>query len=358
MKSVLKVTAAFAARRGCLPAAAALRLAYDNADTYLRWRAEQLPRPRRRKADELDERIDEFFAWHRRTALPQYARISEEAAKRVDARALARGPRLGLRFPGGAGAAKPALRRRAGGAAARPPDAAASRAHGEAVRGRQPQVRARVPARQRSASGASAAPGVIEERLEDWVGNLSQRAGGKSERSIPSVRRSRRAARPRPPAHAGRVRRHDPQARSAEAPARAGSPTGSAAATRRIVAASERFAPGVSGAAPGARQDARAPSSATAQRPACGATPRTSGFSRAAPAPSRPESDRTRPAARRAKPCRVAAGELRRPHALHPARVRRAARQSLDRHRVHARAPLLPVQRRASPRCSATGRTS
>ena len=103
--------------------------------------------------------------------------------------------------------------------------------------------------------------------------------------------------------------------------------------------------PGVPGAAPGARQDARSRAAQPRSGHLRGATPRTSGFSRAAPAPSRPESDRTRPAARRAKPCRVAAGELRRPHALHPARVRRAARQSLDRHRVHPRAPLLPVQR-------------
>jgi hypothetical protein len=60
-----------------------LRLAYDNADTYLLFRAKSYLDLDAKGSDELDERIDEFFAWHRRTALPQYARLSDEAAKRV-----------------------------------------------------------------------------------------------------------------------------------------------------------------------------------------------------------------------------------------------------------------------------------
>ncbi len=83
MKSVLKVTAAFAAAAWLLAGCTALRLAYDNADTYLLFRAKSYLDLDAKGSDELDERIDEFFAWHRRTALPQYARISEEAAKRV-----------------------------------------------------------------------------------------------------------------------------------------------------------------------------------------------------------------------------------------------------------------------------------
>ena len=82
MKTVLKVTAALVAvwlLAGCT----ALRLAYDNADTYLLFRANSYLDLDAKGSDELDERIDEFFAWHRRTALPQYARVSEEAAKRV-----------------------------------------------------------------------------------------------------------------------------------------------------------------------------------------------------------------------------------------------------------------------------------
>jgi hypothetical protein len=82
VKSVLKVTLALAAA-ALLTACTALRLAYDNADTYLLFRAKSYLDLDAKGSDELDERIDEFFAWHRRTALPQYARLSEEAAKRV-----------------------------------------------------------------------------------------------------------------------------------------------------------------------------------------------------------------------------------------------------------------------------------
>jgi hypothetical protein len=82
VKSVLKVTLALAAA-ALLVACTALRLAYDNADTYLLFRAKSYLDLDAKGSDELDERIDEFFAWHRRTALPQYARLSEEAAKRV-----------------------------------------------------------------------------------------------------------------------------------------------------------------------------------------------------------------------------------------------------------------------------------
>jgi hypothetical protein len=61
----------------------ALRVAYDNADTYLRWRAGSFLDLRGDAGDELDERIDAFFDWHRAKALPHYARLSEEAAKRL-----------------------------------------------------------------------------------------------------------------------------------------------------------------------------------------------------------------------------------------------------------------------------------
>ena len=82
MRSVLKVTLAFAAAAlvaGC----STLRLAYDNANTYLHYRANSYLDLDPKAAEELDERIDEFFAWHRKNALPHYARIAEDAAKRV-----------------------------------------------------------------------------------------------------------------------------------------------------------------------------------------------------------------------------------------------------------------------------------
>jgi hypothetical protein len=76
---LLAVLAAGAVLSGCT----ALRLAYDNADTYLQWRAAGYFDLHGEAGDELEERIDAFFDWHRAKALPHYARISEEAAKRL-----------------------------------------------------------------------------------------------------------------------------------------------------------------------------------------------------------------------------------------------------------------------------------
>jgi hypothetical protein len=66
-----------------LSGCSAIRLAYDNADSYLRWRAGAYLDVHGDAAEELDERIDAFLDWHRAKALPQYARLSEEAAARL-----------------------------------------------------------------------------------------------------------------------------------------------------------------------------------------------------------------------------------------------------------------------------------
>src|SRR5262249_52806373 len=66
-----------------------LQLAYDNADTYLRWRITGELDLHGDAVDELDDRIREFIAWHRREALPQYARIADDAEQRL-ARGLSR----------------------------------------------------------------------------------------------------------------------------------------------------------------------------------------------------------------------------------------------------------------------------
>jgi hypothetical protein len=79
---VLKVTLALGLA-WLLGGCTALRLAYDNADTYLHFRANSYLDLDPKASEELDERIDEFFAWHRKNALPSYARMAEEAAKRV-----------------------------------------------------------------------------------------------------------------------------------------------------------------------------------------------------------------------------------------------------------------------------------
>lgn len=59
-----------------------VRFAYENADTYLRWRIENYLDLQGALSDELDERVAGFMAWHRTRALPQYARLADEAGQR------------------------------------------------------------------------------------------------------------------------------------------------------------------------------------------------------------------------------------------------------------------------------------
>jgi len=66
-----------------------VRFAYDNADTFIRWRALQLLDVHGEQESELDERIAAFLKWHRAQELPKYARDADEAAQRV-ARGLSR----------------------------------------------------------------------------------------------------------------------------------------------------------------------------------------------------------------------------------------------------------------------------
>jgi Family of unknown function (DUF6279) len=78
----MKVTLALAAA-WLLAGCSALRFAYESADSYLLYRAKGYLDLDEKGSDELEQRIDQFFAWHRRNALPQYARISEDAGKRI-----------------------------------------------------------------------------------------------------------------------------------------------------------------------------------------------------------------------------------------------------------------------------------
>lgn len=59
-----------------------VRFAYENADSYLRWKAGTYVDLPGDEADELDDRIDEFHAWHRRNALPKYSHLAQEASRR------------------------------------------------------------------------------------------------------------------------------------------------------------------------------------------------------------------------------------------------------------------------------------
>lgn len=61
-----------------------VRLAYENADSYLRWRAGNYLDVHGEAVEELDAAITGFHDWHRTQALPEYARLAGEAALRVD----------------------------------------------------------------------------------------------------------------------------------------------------------------------------------------------------------------------------------------------------------------------------------
>jgi hypothetical protein len=66
---------------GC---AGALKLAYDNADSFIRWKADSYLHVSGADSEELDERIDAFLDWHRAKALPKYAKLAEDAARRLE----------------------------------------------------------------------------------------------------------------------------------------------------------------------------------------------------------------------------------------------------------------------------------
>lgn len=172
MSAVLKVTWVLCAA-WILSGCTALRLAYDNADTYLHYRANGYLDLDSTASDELDERIDEFFAWHRKNALPQYARISDDAAKRLG-RGLSRDDlvwgydslvahaRQSLRVA--AERIAPILDRLTPHQVAHMERRFAEdnrKFAREYLRGSEPERRKR-------------RAGRLEERLEDWVGNLSQ----------------------------------------------------------------------------------------------------------------------------------------------------------------------------------------
>lgn len=59
-----------------------LRFAYDNADLYVRWKIDSYVTLQGDEADELAGRIAEFHSWHRLNELPRYARLAREASPR------------------------------------------------------------------------------------------------------------------------------------------------------------------------------------------------------------------------------------------------------------------------------------
>lgn len=66
-----------------LAACSTVRIAYENAHLYLRWKLDSYLALEADDAAELDRRIEDFVTWHRGRALPQYAMIADDAAARV-----------------------------------------------------------------------------------------------------------------------------------------------------------------------------------------------------------------------------------------------------------------------------------
>jgi len=77
---IFAALAAAAALAGC----SSVRIAYDNADHFLRWRLGGYLDLRGDEQRGLYRSIDAFLVWHRAQALPRYAALSEEAARRLD----------------------------------------------------------------------------------------------------------------------------------------------------------------------------------------------------------------------------------------------------------------------------------
>ena len=68
-----------AALQGC----SVTRIAYDNADVFLRWQANSYFDFQGEQSEELDRGLAAFLAWHRAKALPRYARLADEASARM-----------------------------------------------------------------------------------------------------------------------------------------------------------------------------------------------------------------------------------------------------------------------------------
>ena len=72
-----------------LAGCSAVQFGYRNADTLVRWQANAYFDFEGAATEERDRRIAAFLAWHRARALPQYARLADEASSRA-ARPLSR----------------------------------------------------------------------------------------------------------------------------------------------------------------------------------------------------------------------------------------------------------------------------
>jgi hypothetical protein len=171
VRNVLKVTLALAA--AWLAGCSSVRIAYENADAYLLWRANSYLDLQGAAYDALDARIDDFFDWHRAAALPQYAKISEDAAVRM-AKGLSRAD-LVWGYDSFMGQARESLRAAAeriapllDGLSARQLRRMEQRFEEDNRRFRKENLRGSEEERRKRRAKRT------QERLEDWVGDLNR----------------------------------------------------------------------------------------------------------------------------------------------------------------------------------------
>ncbi len=150
-----------------------VRFAYENADAYLRWKAGTYVDLQAEEADELDDRIEALHAWHRKNALPKYAHLTHEASRRF-ADGISRAD-LDWGYDAVRGQARETLRKAAELAAPMldrltPAQVAQieRRFADENRQFRRDFLRGSEHDRRRKRAG------FVIDRLEDWVGKLSQ----------------------------------------------------------------------------------------------------------------------------------------------------------------------------------------
>lgn len=76
---LLLIAAVLIVLSGC----SAIKLGYNNADTLLQWRGGKYFNFEGEQKAEFERRVQRFLAWHRRTALPEYARLTNEMGDRL-----------------------------------------------------------------------------------------------------------------------------------------------------------------------------------------------------------------------------------------------------------------------------------
>ena len=151
-----------------------VRFAYENADTYLRWKAGTYVDLQGDEADELDDRIDEFHAWHREAARCRNIH-SWRRRRRAASATGCRVPDLDWGYDAARGQARESLRKAAELAAPMldrmTPAQVAQIERRLADENRQfHRDNLRGSERDRRRKRAR----FVVDRLEDWVGKLSQ----------------------------------------------------------------------------------------------------------------------------------------------------------------------------------------